>query len=348
MRTIDAISKRRTSVRQDSGTEPKQGTAISAPTLQPISTAPAILPKVESDVVVKAPSTKMSYQDAIDILNQNHEKKEEEIAKREGRNMLLASIGDGISALSNLFFASKGAYSTYDPRNSLSGALQQRYDKLKAERDRNRDAYINYSLRARHFDDQRADQDRRYNLATQREKRDAQEQDERMKRDRENQINRAALDYYKINAAKSDAGRKEVEAAYQKDLSQSQIDRNRAAASSSRASATNSLASAEKHKKGKTISIPIDGEIVDIEAGRINSATIGKGFADLGLSDEREVRSTRENPYQGKTTTVSRRKLTDDEKLVHIINEANNGNERAREFVYKLAGKTKPKATWRW
>lgn len=55
--------------------------------------------------------------------------------KRQRRNALLNAIGDGVAAMTNLYFTSKGAPNvTYDPRNSLSARSQARYDKINAER----------------------------------------------------------------------------------------------------------------------------------------------------------------------------------------------------------------------
>ena len=55
--------------------------------------------------------------------------------KRHKRDQLINSIGEGISALSNLYFTTKGAPNAYEPSNSLTQKAQARYDKLKAERE---------------------------------------------------------------------------------------------------------------------------------------------------------------------------------------------------------------------
>lgn len=62
---------------------------------------------------------------------------DEELAaerKRQRRNALIAAIGDGISAIANMYYAGKGAPSSYDPKQGLSAKLQERYDKINAER----------------------------------------------------------------------------------------------------------------------------------------------------------------------------------------------------------------------
>lgn len=76
-----------------------------------------------------------TYQDMYEKMNPRPSEAEDEAErKRQRRNAVFAAIGDGLSALSNLYFAGKGAPSSYDPRLSLSAKLQERYDKLNAER----------------------------------------------------------------------------------------------------------------------------------------------------------------------------------------------------------------------
>ena len=62
--------------------------------------------------------------------------------KKERRNKLFAALGDGISALSSLFFATKGAPATFDPSKGLSAMMQQRYDQATKAREAQREAYL--------------------------------------------------------------------------------------------------------------------------------------------------------------------------------------------------------------
>lgn len=73
--------------------------------------------------------------------------------KREKRERLFASIGDGISALSNLFFTTRYAPSMYDPRNSQYAAVDDRWTRLRKERDENRRRYVDGYLKAIEADD---------------------------------------------------------------------------------------------------------------------------------------------------------------------------------------------------
>ena len=80
--------------------------------------------------------------------------------KREKRAQLFAAIGDGIAALSNLFFTTQGAPSMYDGKNTITGANKVRYDKLVKDRDENNAAYFNGLMRAIQADEEAANRER--------------------------------------------------------------------------------------------------------------------------------------------------------------------------------------------
>lgn len=73
----------------------------------------------------------------------------EERKRRERREKIegaINGIADMGMALSNLFYATKGAPNAYNPQNSLSAKYQARLEKAKADRERNYDRYMNYAL----------------------------------------------------------------------------------------------------------------------------------------------------------------------------------------------------------
>lgn len=79
---------------------------------------------------------------------------QQEADRRERTNKTIAGISDMLSALSNLYFTTKGAPNDYDPKNSLSGKMMERYDQLRKERE-TRDKEYNTGLqRARQLDQQ--------------------------------------------------------------------------------------------------------------------------------------------------------------------------------------------------
>lgn len=64
------------------------------------------------------------------------ETKEEKDAreKREKRDKMWAAIGDGISALSNLYYTTKGAPNSWETGRSMSDVAQRRWDRINKER----------------------------------------------------------------------------------------------------------------------------------------------------------------------------------------------------------------------
>ena len=109
----------------------------------PTSSAPAA-PAAPADgktaVAPAAPAApaKLSYVQLFQQLTPYRPPTQEELEKekkKQKREAIFAAIGDGIAALSNLFFTTKGAPNSYNPQYSLSDAYKKRYDKLKEDRE---------------------------------------------------------------------------------------------------------------------------------------------------------------------------------------------------------------------
>lgn len=66
---------------------------------------------------------------------------EEKERKKQKREQLFAAIGDGISALSNLYFTTQYAPNMYAPMKTQSARVRNRWEKLAAERNANMKAY---------------------------------------------------------------------------------------------------------------------------------------------------------------------------------------------------------------
>lgn len=87
--------------------------------------------------------------------------------KKLKRDKLFATLGDGIRAISNLVFTTKGAPNMYNSQNNWSDKVKQRWEQLQSERKANNQAYIEGLERARRadaVDAQRAMQWQRYLL----------------------------------------------------------------------------------------------------------------------------------------------------------------------------------------
>lgn len=115
---------------------------------------------------------RMSYVEMFQKMSPYKPPTEEELEKerkKEKREKIFAAIGDGIAALSNLFFTTHGAPNAYDPKNSLSAKAQERWDKLKKERDENGRYYTAAYMQAMKNDEEGARDDRNWRHQLERE-----------------------------------------------------------------------------------------------------------------------------------------------------------------------------------
>lgn len=82
--------------------------------------------------------------------------------KRQKRQSMWAAIGDGVSALANLYFTSKGAPNSYTPQTSMSAKLKEQFDKIDAERKEDAARYQAAYMRARQYDEMNDQNEREY------------------------------------------------------------------------------------------------------------------------------------------------------------------------------------------
>lgn len=80
--------------------------------------------------------------------------------KKQRRNEIFAAIGDGVMALSNLFFTTQGAPNMYTGKNTMSERTKIRYDKLMKDREEKNNAYFNGLIRAKQADAEEAQRER--------------------------------------------------------------------------------------------------------------------------------------------------------------------------------------------
>lgn len=94
----------------------------------------------------------------VDMLNKMYTPETaEEKAKRERKekwDKTAAAIGDGISALANLYYTTKGAPNSYDGTKSMSERTRQLYDKLDKDRKENERWYLNHYMNAAKMDEE--------------------------------------------------------------------------------------------------------------------------------------------------------------------------------------------------
>ena len=169
--------------------------------------------------------------------------------KKEKRDKVFAAIGDGIAALSNLYFTTKGAPNAFDPRNSLSAKARERWEKLNKEREENARYYMQEAMKAQALDDDRDDKDRSYMSKLQNDYRNYLLKLSADNRAAELHDLDKQLRQGKINEQTYKAKKAEVEAKYADDIQKSVIAKNKASAKASNASANNSNAQAAEHRR---------------------------------------------------------------------------------------------------
>lgn len=216
---------------------------------------PALSPEQQQRVDATAGTDRQikTIQDWMDA-EDNRPETPEEYKKRERREKskrIIAAVSDGISALSNLYFTSQYAPNMYNhEKGSMTNAVDARIERIKAERERKRDQYLDFSLKLGGLENQRA--------ATLRELEAQQERRKlaREKAEREAEVHRwtAALQpdkqreqAGKANKAEQEAIAAQAEAEAAPELQQAKIATERARKGSLDASAASSRASAAAH-----------------------------------------------------------------------------------------------------
>ena len=203
---------------------------------------------------------RMSYEEMFKMLNPYQPPTKEELEKerkKQKREQIFAAIGDGISALSNLYFTTQYAPNMYTGVNNASKRTRERWDKLTADRNANMTAYINGLMRARQADDAYNDNERAWarqigldKVKAERDKAADERAAAKEKRDQEMHDLDKQLRANQIDKAAYDAKKAEIEAKYAPQLEESKIGRNKAAAGASNASASASRARARYYDRG--------------------------------------------------------------------------------------------------
>ena len=245
---------------------PPTGGASTTPTPPPPADSPAASTDTEHQTPALSPEQQQrvdatagtdrqikTIQDWMDA-EENRPETPEQRKKRERREKskrIIAAVSDGISALSNLFFTTQYAPNMYNhEKGSMTTAEGKRLDQLKAEREKKRDQYLNFSLKLGDLENQRA--------ATLRELEAQQERQklarEKAQREAEAHGWLAALQPDKRREQKGKADRAEQEAITAQaeaeaapELQQAKLATERARKGSLDASAANSRASAAAH-----------------------------------------------------------------------------------------------------
>lgn len=121
-------------------------------------------PESDDDIanipVVKQHETpkRMIYADMFKAMygNDGEEETEEQKKKRlkrERTNAIIASVGDGLRALSNMYFATKNAKVNHNPEQDMSAVMLKRKQLLDTQREKNRAAWLKGYQKAQELDE---------------------------------------------------------------------------------------------------------------------------------------------------------------------------------------------------
>lgn len=105
----------------------------------------------------KPQAKQLSYADMYKMLNPEQEETAEQKERREKKERTkarIAAIGDGLRALSNIYFATKGAKVVHNPESDMTKVVNKRKEYMDAQRERNRAAWLTGYQRALALDEE--------------------------------------------------------------------------------------------------------------------------------------------------------------------------------------------------
>lgn len=153
--------------------------------------------------------------------------------KKQKREAIFAAIGEGISALSNLYFTTQYAPNAFDPSRGMAASTKARFDQLKKDREDNQRQYMEGFMRAMRWDADDARDERNWNHTIEREKvtdhyKEAADARAQAKADRDAAMAQLRMDLMqgKINQQEAAAEAKRIEADYAEAYWQSRISKN--------------------------------------------------------------------------------------------------------------------------
>lgn len=105
----------------------------------------------------KPQAKQLSYADMYKMLNPEQEETAEQKERREKKERTkarIAAIGDGLRALSNIYFSTKGVKVVHNPESDMTKVVNKRKEYMDAQRERNRAAWLAGYQRAMALDEE--------------------------------------------------------------------------------------------------------------------------------------------------------------------------------------------------
>lgn len=337
-------------------------------------------PKTDATALVgkpgMAPTGKMSahgasWEDLYRLMNPHKPESDEDREKREKkekRDAMFSAIGDGISALSNLWFTSQYAPNAYKAGQGMSVRTKERWDKLKAQREANDQAWFEGWLRARAKDEEKAEKERAWNHALEREKKQDALNDAKEKRaaglyedQKREQSGKADKAGFEALSAGYEAQNKPKELDLKNQNLEAGVRQKNASATASLASANNSNASAREHNEkaaterynripvydtdGNLVAAPSKPEVATMRAQQ--EGTAGQGESNSKTTTRATKGKDNKTTTSSSTTTSTKTYPTRPKKVSGAgAGNASGGTGSATKSTGKPQDKGDNKTKW--
>lgn len=153
--------------------------------------------------------------------------------KKQKREAIFAAIGEGISAMSNLYFTTQYAPNAFDPSKGMAATTKARFDQLKKDREDNQRQYMEGFMRAMRWDAEDARDERNWNHTIERERvtdhyKEAADARAQAKADRDEKLAQLRMDMMqgKIDEQEAAAEEQRIKSDYAEAYWQSRINKN--------------------------------------------------------------------------------------------------------------------------
>ena len=123
-------------------------------TIKPTETAQKKPEQPEPSPIINQPK---SYAEMFAELNKGMVETPEQQRSREKKertDAIVRSVGDGLSALSRMYFATKGAVTAHNPQNDLTASSNKRKEYFQQQREKNKAAWLTGYQRALALDEE--------------------------------------------------------------------------------------------------------------------------------------------------------------------------------------------------
>lgn len=320
------------------GTETTKKAPLPTTQTAPAGNATATPGSTGTEPAKAAEPKRMSYVEMFQQMSPYKPPTPEELEKerkREKREKVFAAIGDGIAALSNLYFTTKGAPNAFDPRNSLSEKARERWDKLNKEREENGRYYTQAYMQAMRNDEEADRENRNWQHQLEREKIG----DDRYNADIEHRDKREGIEdnRYDANIKHRDAREKVEDERWQKNFDESVRQFNiTSSQNAQRIRMESARLKKELQKDVVTFAIGRGKGTIAVPTNALNASNVSYIFSKLPANVQAQCRG--EAIYDKNRRKIVGYKAPTTEAMLVSIGANIDGSVEAQDALREIAG----------